>query len=577
MKLFLGEAQTSHFCGRETLRPPRNRLTKSLVALSLATALTVLPFPSATGLNLVFGTNTAAAQSTDKRNFKKMERIVKRAERQLKSIDRDVNRMESDVSKIRAAHLARTEEKLKEINEDLSGINDGFEGLADVQEIYSSYAARLEILKSARDSDSGDVNASEASRDINPADQKRIKSQISRLEKGIEGAERALTRFLDEPSLTSGRLEGVAKDRIASARERLSDLNEIAPAEAAKLDLQLTAMSSRFEARAAENAAFSGNRDAAAKKLEEMMASGALEAQLDVVNAIQEQSTQFENLAWDSHIFLDNQNTSVITQAAETWPDVTASFQDYMAENADIMGLGGALPTLSLILQKNLGNASKNLENLAETLPQLYETKAQAIIELGQKIVADQNIRQFDSRQAGGQSVAKELFWLKNWLVFYRSLPSAVSSTEATLQSQYEQTISKIDDLKNTVRDDIIAQNSLDPDFYAGSDREEILKLVEAGWRTIHGDTPILEIRIPSGQWSRTIGKRWDKIDRMFVLVDFSNIDAFVVEEPKGDIVTFWRVGVQMRHLEQDALISDPASRNRHAPKPDQQMLADKL
>lgn len=581
MNLFFNWAKARHVA---LIKPPallKARRSVSLTALSIAAALSILPIQLPIGLNLIAGTSAALAQTTDPRTLKKMERTVKRAERKLNSVDRDIDRMETDTSKIRSSQLDRTQEKLTDLQTDLLEVDEGFEGLSEINERLSVLSNRIDALKAAHAAGSSPDNAtakSDNSGTLSPADEKRLKGQISRVESNIANAEKALGRFLSEPALTAERLQGVARDRIASAKEKLSDLTELSPETASKFEADLSAIVSRFEARTIENAAVSGNRDAAAKKLERMTASGSYEAQSKVVKILQEQSTQFENLTWDSHIFLDNGNTASIVEAATSWPDVTTSFDEYMLENADIMELGGALPTLSLILQKNLPNASANLANLADMLPALYNAKAQAIIELGNEIVADQNFNLFDSQLAGRQTVAKEMFWLRNWLAFYKAMPAVSSASEIALQSKLDETIAKIDELKEVGRDKIIAQNSLDPDFYEGSDREEILKLVEAGWRSVHGDdVAIKEIRIPTGQWSRTLGERWDKVDRMFVLVDFSTIDAFVVEEPENGIVTFWRVEVQKRHLEQDAMISNPASRNRHAPKPNQQMLADNL
>lgn len=574
MNLFLGWAYARQIFA---IKPPnvlRTLPSVSLPALSVAAVLTVVPSQLPLGLDMIAGTPAAFAQTTDPRTLKKMERTVKRAERKLDSVERDITRMEGDTSKIRSAQLERTEEKIADISDSLSDVELGFDGLADLQNMLGEFTIRIDALKSAH---GADTPSGDQASDMKTSDQRRLQSQISRVEKSIENAEKALEKYLSQPPLTSARLAGVARDRIEAARDKLSDLIDLSPEVASGLEAQLADIETRFETRAAQDTTFAENMDAAAEKLEVMTASGAYEARLTEIKIIQEQSTQFEHLDWDSYIFLDESNTAILADAAASWPDVTAAFEDYMRENADIMALGGALSTLSLILQKDLPNADANLTELSNTLLPLYEEKAKDIVTFAKEISEEGNFKLFDMRVPDRKSVATEMAWLENWLAFYVSLPDATPQTEAELRTSFSHTVADIDRIKEAGREQIIAQNSLDPDVYTGTDRNDILKLVEAGWRTVHGDTPILDIRIPSGQWTRTTGDRWDKVDRMFVRVDFSTIDAFVVEKPQDGIVTYWRVEVQKRHLEQDALISNPASRNRHAPTPNQQMLADNL
>lgn len=577
MKLFLRWAGARHGFG---FKPPslhKAQPSAALSALGIAAALSVFPIQLPNGLNHIAGTTAVFAQETDPRILKKMERTVTRAQRKLGSVDRDITRMESDSSKIRSSQLDRTEEKISDITESLSDVEAGFEGLSDIQNALLTFTNRLDALKSVHEAGSPPVGTDTKASDESPADQRRLQSQISRVEKNIANAEKALERYLTEPSLTSARLEGVAKDRIASAKDKLSELMGIAPDVASGLEAGLTDIITRFEARAAEDASFASGRDAAAKKLEDMTASGAYEARLAEIKTIDEQSTQFEYLTWDSHLFLSLDNSAQAVDAAASWPDIVSTFEAYMRDNADIMALGGALPTLSSLLQRKLPNAVANLAKLADTLLPLYESKAQDIVTFSREIADEGSFNLFDLRTPDRKSVATEMIWLENWLAFYVALPNANSQTETALRAILSDTIATIDEIKEAGREKIIAQNSLDPDFYSSADREKILEIVEAGWRKIHKDTPINEIRIPSGQWSRTLGERWDKVNRMFVQIDFSTIDAYVVEEPENGIVTFWRVEVQQRHLEQNALISNPASRNRHAPKPNQQMLADNL
>ncbi|MEP4802857.1 MAG: hypothetical protein ABJZ69_00515, partial [Hyphomicrobiales bacterium] len=549
----------------------------SLRALGIATLLTVTPVDLPIGLNKIAGAPAVFAETSDPRTLKKMERTVKRAERKLTSVERDITRMESDASRIRSSQLERTEEKITDIAESLNEVDAGFEGLSDLLVSLATFTSRLKELQSAYGDDTGSEASGGQANDMSVSDQRRLQSQISRVKKNIANAEKALERYLTEPALTSARLQGVAQDRITAAKDKLSDLTALSPEAASHLEPELTDIVRRFDVRAAEDVTYAENKDVAARKLEDMKASGAFEARLVEIKLIQEQATQFEYLDWNSYIFLDDSNASLLSGAANSWPDITIAFDEYMRDNADIMALGGALPTLSLVLQKKLPSATENLAKLSHSLLPLYEAKAHDIVMFAKEIADEGNFRLFDLRVPDRKSVVTELKWLESWLAFYIALPKATPQTEAALRSNLADTIAEIDRIKEAGRGKIIAQNSLDADVYSGADRDEIIRLVEAGWRTVHGDAPIRDIRIPSGQWTRTTGERWDKVDRMFVRVDFSTIDAFVVEEPKDGVVTYWRVEMQKRHLEDNALISNPASRNRHAPKPDQQMLAENL
>ncbi|MBL4645261.1 MAG: hypothetical protein JKY99_02250, partial [Rhizobiales bacterium] len=368
---------------------------------------------------------------------------------------------------------------------------------------------------------------------------------------------------------------------LEKAHEKLDELMQLAPDAASELQNSLAVLEEKYDARAGENADANGVSADASKRIDEMEASGELDAKLDEINKLTSIAIRFSRLDTDAFIFVDRDKFKTMLLDIQSWTDASSAFSQYMDENAAFLSTSrkaNRLMIFSKQLTKEIVTANQNLAEFAKALPQTFDDHLQSVVEMASTAVETERFDVFGPLGGfGDRTIAKEMIWPTNWLAFYEALPAADAGAAKRLQASLTQTIATIDELKESARDKIIANNNLDPDAYVGADRDAILKLVEDGWRTIHGDADILEIRIPSGQWARTIGERWDKVDRMFVRVDFSIIGAYVVEEPVDGIATFWWVEVQKRHLEQDAMISDPASRHRHAPKPDQQIPADKL
>ncbi len=539
-----------------------------------------------------------------------MEQIVKSAQRKLASFERELSRMESDPTRIRSTQFGRLIERIAEVEKKLIPGDNAIEGYAQVSQVLDQFKTRIETLKhqmntparktppqspitlasSSRDkgANSAPLSSSQPSpsqpspSQPSPSQQRKISSQVSKVERAIASLSRSVETFLAEPTVTAERLQNIAIAKLEDSREKLADIIQIAPDAAASLKDQLEAFAIKINARTDEHADTNAEKQIAKDRIDVMHASGEYSAKQFEIQALQGQATKLANLKMKSYAFLEATDPPAVIDQVISWPKVSKDFLTYARDTIDALSItpkANSLVLLAGVLEKEIIAANQNLKALEKNMQNVFEAHLHSVLEFAQESEKEGRFHVFGSpsNQDSIRSIEADMLWADAWLKFYGALPNSSDAKLAHLKSIVQENISQVDAIQENLRDKIVASNSLGPNTYSGADHDALISLAEAGWRTVHANAPISEIRILAQQWTRFTGEHYSKTHHQFEKYDYSTLDAYVIEQPIGNISTFWRVELQKRHMEQDALISNPASRTRHDPKPKQQILTENL
>lgn len=398
---------------------------------------------------------------------------------------------------------------------------------------------------------------------------------VSRAKSKVAKAERRVARLegMDEEPRSNG-VEATRKD-IADARALLSKIKD-AP-EYASLNNQLTDIEQRLNAVEERFSSAGAALADAEERLEGYKESGELEADVRTLEGLFEVLGPPTKFKPDSGTLTRRGDPAALedlVSAAETWEETKAAFEP-IAEKYESLGKEYFFrATGAFVLIRNIRGSipqvEQNMQDLKERGPSIVSAEFENAIALAQDAVETNRFGVFQ----GLNSPMRLALVRPNAVArVYQALPIVSEREAAGMAETVASGIARIASLKAQAATQIIEQNTLPPTGYASADLSAIIQMATDGFKAIHGNVPILEVRVPEGQWTRQQGWRYSRTDRAFQYYDYSTIDTYVVEKTSKRVATFWKVTVHKKHLEGDALISNPASRTRHTPEPDQQIL----
>lgn len=413
----------------------------------------------------------------------------------------------------------------------------------------------------------------------NPIDARKLKSMLAKAERVVARAERAVGNYEEAAPASNDRNQASALRAIEGAEKILNTLSTTS--EVAGLNTRLEVAKSMYEGLASRNAAAVSAQADNEARLGNLEASGELDRDIEITKALRESIADPFRYKFDHANFgrfgepaaLDD-----MVRDAENWDD---NIKTYLTIQSKYENLGHERTAAAMGLQADLYHIRDFLPRTEKTM-RAFKGDAPAVLAESLQdamSIASDALDQGRFQAFTGLNSEMRMALLKPTAVVrvYEVLPNITDAEGVALRRQYERGLQEIEGLKEKARDRIVAENRFDPDSYSGSDAAAIKAKAKAGFEFVHGKQTILEARIPSDQWTRHQGWRWSKIDRAYSKVDYSTIDAYVFERTNGKIATYWRFTVQKRHLEGGALIADPASRTRHKPTPDQQILLSNL
>jgi len=130
----------------------------------------------------------------------------------------------------------------------------------------------------------------------------------------------------------------------------------------------------------------------------------------------------------------------------------------------------------------------------------------------------------------------------------------------ARLKSELLATRSEVNKLAATMRNDIIAGNTLPPDEYQGPDRAVLLQLLQEKWSKEGNGQKVLKAGIVTSQWTRSI--TWQKVGSEWHKSDKSRIQGYVITQGDQQLAVRQTMNLSKDHLSNDkisiSLLNDP-------------------
>jgi hypothetical protein len=406
-------------------------------------------------------------------------------------------------------------------------------------------------------------------------DERAIASALSSAERRIESAASALEDYQAASPLAKPR----HADRFARGVERT--LEALEPLQGTGRDTELRArlagLQAEFDTAAQATAAVAGTEDEAQARLDAWRESGELAADAQALEAMQQVLTNASRFSASNGLFTRNGDPASLEQFiadVANWRETLAAFEP-LAQKYESLGqrvffrATGAAAAIRDIRARLLQSEAAMVRFKTEA-PGDMEAGMDEAEALARSAVREGRFSVFTGLNA---PMRMALIMPEGVTGLYEALPITSDAEAAMLRARFDARMATINALKGEASQSIISQNRLPPTGYAGGDAASILAAARAGFEAIHGRRDVIELRIPQGQWTRRQGWSWQRAARGYERYDYSVVDVYVIERTSASVATFWRVSVHKKHLEGDALIADPASRTRHTPTPDQQIL----
>lgn len=413
----------------------------------------------------------------------------------------------------------------------------------------------------------------------NSVTDKKIASKIAAAERTIKRAERAADDFVTASGFGVDRKRERAERLIEDSWQALEEIEQT-PIHA-ELKQRLEASASKFKTGSVSVVSDANDKQAKIKLLEEYKSSGELARDATELEALGDALGDARRYLLDAAVFSRRGSPQQLEQMVadtENWENNLGRFEE-LAEKYESLGDGvffratGAFAEISST-RPAIQETRSNMEAFSRDGFSAIEQALKEAQEIAQQAVRDEDYSAF----TGLNSRMRLALVRPNALAqVFSALPVTSDQQKAAVNALLESGIEEITQTQEAVREKIIENNRMEADLYQGADRASIEEIARQGFTAVHGDQQIIDLRIPAGQWERTIGWRWDRVRSQYSYMDYSTIDAYIIERSTSTVGTIWKITVKKNHLENGAMISDPASRNRHEPVPDQQILLGNL
>jgi hypothetical protein len=188
---------------------------------------------------------------------------------------------------------------------------------------------------------------------------------------------------------------------------------------------------------------------------------------------------------------------------------------------------------------------SKELQAYGKELPALIDADLAGALKLAQQAVSEGKPAFFGPD--GG--INQQLEYARQKLLVLSALSPAQAQAS---QGKIEQTRQQVRTMGESLREQIIANNPVPPDRYAGADRQKLIDLATATWAAIQPDAKVLKACIPSEQWTRKT--QWVVSSDRFTKEDASTVQVQLLVADRNGLAVIRPVTVKMDHQQGDAL-----------------------
>lgn len=173
------------------------------------------------------------------------------------------------------------------------------------------------------------------------------------------------------------------------------------------------------------------------------------------------------------------------------------------------------------------------------------ETLAKAL-KMAEQAAADKKPAFF----AGG--VQQQMDIAKKNLQVYVAIVGEKDEKTVRVQAAFNESSKKIETLRSSLKEEILASTKTPPDVYKGADKATLKSLVEAEWKKLYPKDQLLSVRFITPEWKRSSGATWSSAFKSWEDFDHSDMTVRVVVKNDNKLSTLYWVYLTKDHKSND-------------------------
>jgi hypothetical protein len=200
-----------------------------------------------------------------------------------------------------------------------------------------------------------------------------------------------------------------------------------------------------------------------------------------------------------------------------------------------------------------LNSATNNIKQFRQRC-QTYVDKGEATIgetlakalKMAEQAAADKKPAFF----TGG--VRQQMDIAKKNLQVYVAIVGEKDEKTLRVQAAFDESSKKIETLRSSLKEEILASTKTPPDLYKGADKAKLKGLVEAEWKKLYPKDQLLSVRFITPEWKRNSGADWSAAFKRWEDFDHSDMTVRVVVKNDDKLSTLYWVYLTKDHKSND-------------------------
>jgi len=182
-------------------------------------------------------------------------------------------------------------------------------------------------------------------------------------------------------------------------------------------------------------------------------------------------------------------------------------------------------------------------------LPAAFEADLKEAMDLADQGVAEQKPMYFGENSG----IEQRFGWAETKLLVLKAFGEQEAKPYV---DRLEEVRAQIRERAKSLEAKIIAENTLPPDRFTGSDRSEIVEYATRAWAEQQPDAEVLTSRIPSEAWTRDT--RWEWSNGAFYKIDASKVQVQLIVKHDDKLAAIRPVNLYKNHLKGDTVNAYP-------------------
>jgi hypothetical protein len=153
--------------------------------------------------------------------------------------------------------------------------------------------------------------------------------------------------------------------------------------------------------------------------------------------------------------------------------------------------------------------------------------------------------------------VADQLDMARRNVQVYAAVVGADDPMTVKLQAALAAGEKRIEALRSTLREEILASMKTPPDAYKGADKAQLKALVEKEWKAVYPKDEVLAVRFVAPEWKHKTGATWSAAWKSWEDYDYSDMQVRVIVKTDKKLATVYWVYLTKDHMAKDRIKVD--------------------